>query len=145
MFLGYLVKSMPCEKCGCAHRILCHCLFNCVGSRALLSGYSGKKYIDNYSNTTSGIPAYVDLFVSCLSDRLVDIVSDLPLLVIIEIQSSSPSHQTALITINVCSTKRQQFLPTIIFAPMFQYIVPFVLHHSQGTYKPFGNIMLCII
>jgi len=46
----------------------------------LLSSYCGRKYIDNYSNTASGIPAYLGLFVSCLSDRLVDIVSDLPLL-----------------------------------------------------------------
>jgi len=46
---------------------------------------------------------------------------------------------------NECSTKMQQFLPTICHAPMFQSIVPFVFHHFQGTHKPSGNIMLCII
>src|ERR1700683_2672949 len=47
---------------------------------ALFPSYYCTKYIDNYSNTTSGIPVCLGLFVSCLSDRLVDIVSDLPLL-----------------------------------------------------------------
>src|ERR1700685_1715309 len=47
---------------------------------SLFPSYYCTKYIDNYSNTTSGIPACLGLFVSCLSDRLVDIVSDLPLL-----------------------------------------------------------------
>jgi hypothetical protein len=50
-------------------------LFNCVENHALLSNYYGRKYIDNYSNTASGIPAYLGLFVSCLSDTLVDIVT----------------------------------------------------------------------
>src|ERR1700683_2643343 len=63
----------------------------------------------------------------------------------LEIQSSSPSHQTALITMNVWSSKMQQFLPTIIHAPMSQYIVPFAPHHSQGTYRPFGNTVNILI
>ena len=45
---------------------------------ALCGSYCDRKYIDNYSNTASGIPECLGLFVSCLSDRLVDIVSDLP-------------------------------------------------------------------
>src|ERR1700683_5631672 len=60
-----------------------------------------------------------------------------------EIQSSSQSPQTVLITMNTCSTKMQQFLLTICHAPMSQYIVPFAPHHSQGTHRPSGNIMLC--
>jgi hypothetical protein len=38
-------------------------------------------------------------------------------------------------------------LPTklIMHAPMSQYIVPFSPYHSQGTYRPFGNIILFII
>jgi hypothetical protein len=62
-----------------------------------------------------------------------------------EIQSSSLSHQIALIIMNACSIKMQQFLPTICHAPMSQYIVPFAPHHSQGTHRQYGNIMLCII
>jgi len=54
-------------------------LFKYIENHALLSNYYSRKYIDNYSNTASGIPAYFGLFVSCLSDILVDIVSDLPL------------------------------------------------------------------
>ena len=83
--MGYSAKStLPVlrEKCGCASmRISCHSLLKCVENHTLLPSYWGRKYIDNYSNTGSGIPAYLGLFVSCLSDRLVDIVSDLPLLV----------------------------------------------------------------
>src|ERR1700734_2969041 len=52
----------------------------CITIYALFPNYYCTKYIDNYSNTASGIPACLGLFVSCLSDRLVDIVSDLPLL-----------------------------------------------------------------
>src|ERR1700683_5598774 len=52
----------------------------CITIYALFPSYYCTKYIDNYSNTASGIPACLGLFVSCLSDRLVDIVSDLPLL-----------------------------------------------------------------
>jgi hypothetical protein len=62
-----------------------------------------------------------------------------------KIQSSSLSHQIALIIMNTCSIKMQQFLPTICHAPMSQYIVPFAPHHSQGTYRQYGNIMLCTI
>ena len=51
----------------------------CVKLNEMVQYYC-TKYIDNYSNTASGIPECLGLFVSCLSDRLVDIVSDLPLL-----------------------------------------------------------------
>src|ERR1700691_3904812 len=47
---------------------------------SLFPSYYCTKYIDNYSNTASGILACLGLFVSCLSDRLVEIVSHLPLL-----------------------------------------------------------------
>src|ERR1700676_3206790 len=60
----------------------------CITIYALFPSYYCTKYIDNHSNTASGIPAYLGLFVSCLSDRLVDIVSDLPLL---SLQCQSPS------------------------------------------------------
>src|ERR1700683_4742814 len=50
-----------------------------VKIHALLLRYYCRKYIDNYPNTSSDISACLGLFLSCLSDRLVDIVSDLPL------------------------------------------------------------------
>ena len=34
-----------------------------VENYALLPSYCGRKYIDNYSNTASGVPAYLGLFV----------------------------------------------------------------------------------
>ena|ERR1700691_4635381 len=74
---------VPHEKCGCAlvHFVpqACSKSTNCVKIHALLPNYCGRKYINNYSNTASGVPAYLGLFVSCLLDRLVYIVSDLPL------------------------------------------------------------------
>ena len=60
-----------------------------------------------------------------------------------EIQASSLWPQTALITMKACSMKMQQLLLTVYHAPMSQYIFPFVPHHSQGTHRPSGNIMLC--
>ena len=43
--------------------ISCHSLLNCVENHALLPSYCGRKYIENYANTASGIPAYLGLFV----------------------------------------------------------------------------------
>ena len=49
------------------------------------------------------------------------------------IQSSLPSHQML------------QFPPVICHALTSQYIILFGPCHSQGTHRPSGNIMLCII
>ena len=83
--LGKPVKStipVPCEKCGCAlNQISCHKLVqnSKLKIHALCLSFCDRKYIDNYSNTAYDIPEYLGIFVSCLSDRLVDIVSYLPL------------------------------------------------------------------
>ena len=41
--------------------------------------------------------------------------------------------------------KMQQFLPKICHAPTSQFTVSFAPCHSQGTHRPSGNIMLCVI
>ena len=45
----------------------------------------------------------------------------------LEIQTNSPSHQTALNTMIACSTRMQPFIQPISHVPMSQYIVPFII------------------
>ena len=72
---------IPHEKCGCAFMSQPCLSTNCVKICALLPSYCCRKYIDNYPDMVSGISAGLELFVSCLSDGLVDIqASDMLLL-----------------------------------------------------------------
>ena len=54
----------------------------------------------------------------------------------LKIQSSSPSHQTSLITMNTCSIKMQQFLPTMGHAPISWYtcpLCPYIIPRNTQT------------